>query len=249
MVRFVKYANSFQANEAIEKCLVGVLAAVLRLQYRAAADHVFNIGMVYADTLTSGLFVGGRLPSGMIQPIHVPSVIEHLVRESDHSFVLNSSSYKKFAAAIDGVIVSGVRQRVAEVVVVPEHADADLHLNFAGYVRLASASTIAGLGDDSQIVHRMPRWVFRVVEWFRKMFQSKVDDSAIRRLAGIAACAVPGFIVAQGYDLSSLDRRTSGILRKMLEQALAAQDMKDVALAVGQLDLITGQTIPPRLLA
>jgi hypothetical protein len=248
MVRFVKYANCSQANDAIETCLDDVLAAVLRLQYRAADEHVFNIGAIYANALGSGLFVAGRLPAELIQPTHVPAMIEQLVRGSDHRFILNSSSFKKFSAAVDGVIVSAVRDRVAEVVIVPEHADADLHLNFAGYVRLVSASTIARIGANVPTVSRTPKWALRVAEWLRDMRRHRMDEGTIRRLAEIAACSVPGFIAAQGYDLVALDRRSSGILRKMLEQALAVDGMKDVSLAVGQLGTITRQA-PPRLLA
>jgi hypothetical protein len=248
MVRFVKYATCFQANEVIETCLDDVLAAVLRLQYRAAEDHVFDIGTIYADVLQSGLFVEGRLPPGMIQPTDVPSMIEQLVRDSDHRFVLNSSSFKKFSAAIDGVIVSAVRERVAELVVVPEHADADLHLNFAGYVRLASASAIARIGADGQIGTRTPKWALRVADWLRDICRHKLDERTIRRLSDIAASSVPGFIAAQQYDLRTLDRRTSGILRKMLEQAIAVDGMKDVTLAAGQLETIA-QAATPRLLA
>jgi hypothetical protein len=248
-VRFVKYATCFQANEAIETSLDEVLAAVLRLQYRAADDHVFNIGAIYADALQSGLFVGGRLPPGIIHPTHVPSMIEQLVRDSDHRFVLNSSSFKKFSAAIDGVIVSAVRERVAELVVVPEHADAELHLNFAGYVRLESASAIARIGADGQIDTRTPKWAMRVADWLRDICRHKMDARTLRRLSDIAACCVPGFIAAQRYDLRSLDRRTSGILRKMLEQAIAIEGMKDITLAMGQLETIASQAATPRLLA
>lgn len=245
MVRHTKYNACSQVNEAIESSLSGMLDAVLRLQYDDAGRHAFQMGIAYADALCSGVFAGGRAPSEMICPTQVPFILSQMIQENEHDFVLNSSSYKKFVSSIDGSIVAALRGRVPELRVVPEHADATFQLAFAAYVRNMGASAIAAIagGHSGQ---RTPPWASRVANWLRTSWARKLDEATVMRLGEIAACLVPGFIAAQGYNLDALDRRTSGILRRMLEQSLNVDGMTDVAMAVGQLDALARQA-PQRL--
>lgn len=240
MVHFVKFASCAKANDAITARLHEILAAVLRLHYSAADEHVSQIGCIYADAVHSGLLVEGGLPASLIHPTHIPFLVAKLVRERDHDFVLNSSSFKKFAAGIDGLIVAAVRDNLVQAQIVPEHADAELHLEFAGYVRRESASAITRMSSDSLVVGKSAKWAEKVAAWLREGRRGKMKVATAQKLMRIASCSVPGFIVWKGYDLQSLDRRSNGILRKMLEQSLAVEGMQDSALAVEQLIQLAG---------
>lgn len=240
MVRSVKYDSPTPVNMAVEAALADACREVLHLQYRRAGEHVARVGEVYVDAIKSGLIPDGCEDAGIIPPGRLATMLARSVRESDHAFVANASSFKKFAAGMDAVVSSVVRARLPEAKPVPEHADANFHLDFAGFVvsRNLGIAAMEGAAQESWIASLVPEWMSRAAERFLGMSQDKGREEFERRVAELAVCHVPEFIAARAFDLAGLDRRTSGILKKMLEQCLSTEAPKDVDLAFRQLETL-----------
>lgn len=243
MVRCVKYDSPTPVNMAVEAALANVCREVLHLQYRRAEEHVARVGDMYVDAIRSGLVPDGCEAAGIIPPGRLATMLARSVRESDHAFVANASSFKKFAAGMDAVVSSVLRARLPEAKPVPEHADANFHLDFAGFVvsRNLGIAAMEGASPESWIASFIPEWLRRAAERFHAMSNDKGREEFERRVAELAVCHVPEFIEARAFDLAGLDRRTSGILKKMLEQCLSTEAPKDVALAFRQLETLMRQ--------